>query len=51
MESPGQGIQSTYALLASSAGLRLGMGGLTGSGESAVNTANTTPTPGPVRFV
>lgn len=51
MGSPGQGIQSTYALLASSAGLRLGMGGLTGSGESAVNTANAAPTPGPVRFV
>ncbi|ENC8334198.1 type III secretion system LEE translocated intimin receptor Tir [Escherichia coli] len=53
MGSPGQGIQSTYALLASSAGLRLGMGGLTGSGESAVNTANANaaPTPGPVRFV
>ncbi|ENY6920151.1 type III secretion system LEE translocated intimin receptor Tir [Escherichia coli] len=49
--TPGQGIQSTYALLASSAGLRLGMGGLTGSGESAVNTANAAPTPGPVRFV
>lgn len=28
--TPGQGIQSTYALLASSGGLRLGMGGLTG---------------------
>ncbi|EHW1227061.1 type III secretion system LEE translocated intimin receptor Tir [Escherichia coli] len=51
MGSPEQGIQSTYALLASSAGLRLGMGGLTGSGESAVNTANAAPTPGPVRFV
>ncbi|MCX3545931.1 type III secretion system LEE translocated intimin receptor Tir [Escherichia coli] len=51
MGSPGQGIQSTYAILASSAGLRLGMGGLTGSGESAVNTANAAPTPGPVRFV
>lgn len=50
MGSPGQGIQSTYELLASSAGLRVGMGGLTGSGESAVNTANAAP-PGPVRFV
>ncbi|EFG1007665.1 type III secretion system LEE translocated intimin receptor Tir [Escherichia coli] len=51
MGSPGQGIQSTYALLASSGGLRLGMGGLTSGGESAVNTANAAPTPGPVRFV
>ena len=48
---PGQGIQSTYALLASSGGLRLGMGGLTGGGESAVSTANAAPTPGPARFV
>lgn len=31
--TPGQGIQSTYALLASSGGLRLGMGGLTGGGR------------------
>ncbi|EQB7360413.1 type III secretion system LEE translocated intimin receptor Tir [Escherichia albertii] len=49
--TPGQGIQSTYALLASSGGLRLGMGGLTGGGESAVSTANAAPTPGPARFV
>ena len=51
MGSPGQGTQSTYALLASSGGLRLGMGGLTSGGESAVNTANAAPTPAPVRFV
>ncbi|EHR8838318.1 type III secretion system LEE translocated intimin receptor Tir [Escherichia coli] len=49
--TPGQGIQSTYALLTNSAGLRVGMGGLTGSGGSAVNTANAAPTPGPGRFV
>ncbi|EPZ1580089.1 type III secretion system LEE translocated intimin receptor Tir [Escherichia coli] len=51
MGSPGQGTQSTYALLASRGGLRLGMGGLTSGGESAVNTANAAPTPAPVRFV
>ncbi|CTS99806.1 type III secretion system LEE translocated intimin receptor Tir [Escherichia coli] len=52
MGTPGQGIQSTYAILTNnSAGLRLGMGGLTGNGGSAVNTANAAPTPGPGRFV
>lgn len=49
--TPGQGIQSTYALLANSGGLRLGMGGLTSGGESAVSSVNAAPTPGPVRFV
>ncbi|CBG89718.1 type III secretion system LEE translocated intimin receptor Tir [Citrobacter rodentium] len=49
--SPGQGIQSTYALLASSGGLRLGMGGLTGGGESAGSAANAATTPGVERFV
>ncbi|EII8791566.1 TPA: type III secretion system LEE translocated intimin receptor Tir [Escherichia coli] len=50
--TPEQGIQSTYAILRhSNAGLRLGMGGLTGSGGSAVNTANAVTTPGPGRFV
>ncbi|WP_096846034.1 type III secretion system LEE translocated intimin receptor Tir [Escherichia coli] len=52
MGTPGQGIQSTYTILTNnSAGLRLGMGGLTGSGGSTVNTANAAPTPGPGRFV
>ena len=51
MGSPRQGIQSTYALLANSGGLRLGMGGLTSGGESAVSSVNAAPTPGPVRFV
>nr|AAB88410.1 translocated intimin receptor [Escherichia coli] len=49
--TPGQGIQSTYALLANSGGLRLGMGGLTSGGETAVSSVNAAPTPGPVRFV
>ncbi|HBA9569232.1 TPA: type III secretion system LEE translocated intimin receptor Tir [Escherichia coli] len=49
--TPGQGIQSTYALLANSGGLRLGMGGLTSGGESAVSSVNAVPTPGPARFV
>ncbi|WP_275477961.1 Tir C-terminal domain-containing protein, partial [Escherichia coli] len=49
--TPGQGIQSTYALLANSGGLRLGMGGLTSGGESAVSSVNSAPPPGPVRFV
>ncbi|HAM2626672.1 TPA: type III secretion system LEE translocated intimin receptor Tir [Escherichia coli] len=52
MGTPGQGIQSTYASLTNnSAGLRLCMSGLTGSGGSTVNTANAAPTPGPGRFV
>ncbi|ELM6022357.1 type III secretion system LEE translocated intimin receptor Tir [Escherichia coli] len=52
MGTPGQGIQSTYASLTNnSAGLRLCMSGLTGSGGSIVNTANAAPTPGPGRFV
>ncbi|EJC5690402.1 type III secretion system LEE translocated intimin receptor Tir [Escherichia coli] len=49
--TPKQGIQSTYALLANSGGLRLGMGGLTSGGESAVSSVNAAPTPGPARFV
>ncbi|EQA0897551.1 type III secretion system LEE translocated intimin receptor Tir [Escherichia coli] len=49
--TPGQSIQSTYALLANSGGLRLGMGGLTSGGESAVSSVNAAPTPGPARFV
>ncbi|EIL1059283.1 type III secretion system LEE translocated intimin receptor Tir [Escherichia coli] len=49
--TPGQGIESTYALLANSGGLRLGTGGLTSGGESAVSSITAAPTPGPARFV
>ncbi|EOO3512741.1 Tir C-terminal domain-containing protein, partial [Escherichia coli] len=49
--NPSAGIQSTYARLALSGGLRHDMGGLTGGSNSAVNTSNNPPAPGSHRFV
>lgn len=48
--NPSAGIQSTYARLALSGGLRHDMGGLTGGSNSAVNTSNNPPAPGSHRF-
>ncbi|HCN9522473.1 TPA: type III secretion system LEE translocated intimin receptor Tir [Escherichia coli] len=49
--NPSAGIQSTYARLALSGGLRHDMGGLTGGSNSAVNTSDNPPAPGSHRFV
>ncbi|EMK8059488.1 type III secretion system LEE translocated intimin receptor Tir, partial [Escherichia albertii] len=48
---PEAGIQRAYKLLSLSAGLRHGMGGLMGEGDSASRALNNTPLPGSNRFV